>query len=67
MASKAFRNRIHASKERLDAACLDDARRFGHHGVANLIETIRQKEFAAITEEYARELLARAGYPSPKD
>lgn len=58
---------IHASKERLEAALLSDAKRFGHHGVANFIEVARQRENAAITPEYARELLSRAGYPDAKD
>lgn len=64
--TKAYRDRIHASKERLDAALVEDARRFGHHGVSNFIEIARQKEHAAITEDYARDLLARGGYPEPK-
>lgn len=51
-----FRNRIHASKERLDAAIRDDARRFGHHGPANLIETVRQRHFAALDPDYAEQL-----------
>lgn len=61
-----YKNRIHASKERLEAALMEDARRFGHHGVANLVEIARQREHAAITEDYARELLARVGYKEPK-
>lgn len=55
-----------ASTARLEAAVLSDARRFGHHGVANLIETVRQRHNARITEAWARDLLARAGYPNPK-
>lgn len=63
--AKAFRNRTHASKERLDAALANDARRFGHRGVAEFIEIVRQKQHATITETYARDLLARAGYQDP--
>ena len=55
-----------ASAARRDAAMLSVAQRVGHHGVANLIETARQRHSARITESYARDLLARAGYPNPK-
>jgi hypothetical protein len=55
-----------ASGARLDASLVASARRFGHHGVANFIETVRQFHNAAITESYARDLLSRGGYPNPK-
>jgi hypothetical protein len=55
-----------ASGARLDAALVSDARRFGHHGIANFLETVRQRHSAAITEAYARDLLSRGGYPNPK-
>lgn len=56
MTAKAFKNRIHASKERLDAAIRDDARRFGHHGPAVLIETVRQRQFCTLDPDYAAQL-----------
>ena len=59
-------NNGRASAARLEDAALSDARRFGHHGVANLIETVRQRHNARITEAFARDLLTRAGYPNPK-
>jgi hypothetical protein len=55
-----------ASGARLDAALVSDARRFGHHGIANLVETVRQRHNVAVTEAYARDLLSRGGYPNPK-
>lgn len=55
-----------ASRARLDDSLVASARRFGHHGVANFIETVRQFHSVAITDAYARELLARGGYPDPK-
>ena len=57
---------IEASKQRLDAELVGFARRIGHHGVANFIVAVRQYSNAAITPEYARDLLARGGYPDPK-
>lgn len=51
---------------RVEAGMISDAKRFGHHGVNNLIETIRQIHKTTITEERARELLAKAGYGQPK-
>ena len=56
MATKAFKKRIHASKERLDAAIRSDAKRFGHHGPDNLIEVVRQREHAALDRDYAVKL-----------
>jgi hypothetical protein len=56
MTTKAFKNRIHASKERLDAAIRDDARRFGHHGPENLIETVRQRQHVQLDPSYAVQL-----------
>lgn len=47
---------------RQDSELLNFARRIGHHGVANFIESVRQRCNMAITEEYARDLLSRAGY-----
>lgn len=55
-----------ASGARLDAALVSDARRFGHHGLANFLETVRERHSAALTEAYARDLLARGGYSNPK-
>lgn len=48
---------------RQDAYLLSDAKRFGHHGLANFIETVRQRHNMHLTREYACELLSRAGYP----
>jgi len=56
MTTKAFKNRIQASKERLDAAIRDDARRFGHHGPQNLIETVFQRQHAKLDLAYAEQL-----------
>lgn len=52
--------------ERLEALMINDARRFGHHGIANLIETIRQRHKVKITPGRARDLLRKAGFPDPR-
>lgn len=54
------------SAGRLDGELYQMAKAAGHHGVANFIEYARQRCKVAITPEYARELLARGGYPNPK-
>jgi hypothetical protein len=56
MTDKAYRDRIKLSKERLDAAIRSDAKRFGHHGPANLVETVRQRHNAALDPDYAADL-----------
>ena len=48
---------------RLDAELLRSAQRFGHHGLTDFIEIVRQFHNMAITEEYSRDLLKRGGYP----
>lgn len=55
-----------ASAAHLDAELMIVARKLGHHGVTNFIAVARQRCSATITEEYARDLLARGGYPDPK-
>lgn len=67
MTSTTYKQRIAASKARLDNELVNFARAIGHHGVANFIESARQRCHVAITPEYARDLLARGGYPNPKD
>ena len=62
MANARYNARIRVSKERLDQWLLSDAKRFGHHGPHDFVEVARQRHNAAITIEYARDLLARAGY-----
>jgi hypothetical protein len=64
--NRRVRSHAVASAARLDSALVSDARRFGHHGIANFIETARQRHSAAITETYARDVLSRGGYPNPK-
>lgn len=64
--SKAYRDRIAASKAHLDTELRNVAKGIGHHGVANFIESVRQRCKCAITEDYARDLLSRGGYASPK-
>jgi hypothetical protein len=54
--NKAYKLRIEQSKERLDQAFRSDARRFGHHGPANLIETVRQRHNATMNADYAAQL-----------
>jgi hypothetical protein len=49
-----------------DAVLANFAKAIGHHGVSNFIESVRQREHMAITDDYARDLLSRAGYASPK-
>jgi len=44
------------AKARLDKAIQSDAKRFGHHGPADLIETVRQRQNVAIDAEYAEKL-----------
>jgi hypothetical protein len=62
-----YRGRIAASKERLDAAIRSDAKRFGHHGPANLIETVRQRHKAALNADYAAQLCRElAGWKGKK-
>lgn len=56
MTTTAYKDRIALAKSRLDQAIKSDAKRFGHHGPKNLIETVRQRHSAAITEEYAAQL-----------
>jgi hypothetical protein len=55
-----------ASRERLDQSLVYAARKLGHHGVAAFILAAREFYSASITETYARELLARGGYPNPR-
>jgi hypothetical protein len=55
-----------ASRDRLDSELVQIARKIGHHGIANFIEYARQRCSAAITGDYARDLLSRGGYPNPK-
>ena len=57
---------VKASKERLDAELSQMAKKVGHHGVSNFIEYARQRCKTSVTEEYARDLLSRGGYPNPK-
>jgi hypothetical protein len=58
--NRAYKARIAESKGRLEESLLSDAKRFGHHGVADFIEIVRQRHNVAITEDYAYELLTRA-------
>lgn len=51
-----------AARERMDSALLNFAKAIGHHGAKNLIEAIRQRDNIAITDDYASDLLARAGF-----
>ena len=51
---------------RQDAELVNFSRRIGHHGIANFIESVRQYAHMAITEDYAKDLLSRGGYPNPK-
>ena len=64
--TQAYKDRIAASKGRLDAELASMAKATGHHGLANFIEYARQRCHCAITEDYARDLLSRGGYPEPK-
>lgn len=66
MPSTAYRDRIALSKARLETALQSDARRFGHHGIANFILVARARHNTAITEDYARILLEGAGYTPAK-
>ena len=61
-----YKANIAQSKARLDRELENFARAIGHHGVANFIESARQRCHTAITADYARDLLARAGHPAPK-
>lgn len=56
MTAKPYRKRIEQSKERIDAAIRSNAKRFGHHGPDNLIETVRQREGIALDRAYAIQL-----------
>lgn len=47
---------VKLSKERLDALLESDAKRFGHHGPANLIETVRQRHNVALDPAHAAKL-----------
>jgi hypothetical protein len=49
---------------RQDAVLLDFAKRIGHHGHADFVEAVRQRYNMGLTPEYAKDLLARAGYPN---
>lgn len=53
-----------ATRPHLDETLASDARRFGHHGIINLIEIARMRERVTITADYAAELLRRAGHPA---
>ena len=55
-----------ASAARLDGELLSIARKIGHHGVRNFVEYARQRCSVALTDEYARDLLSRGGYPDPR-
>lgn len=63
---RAYKARVALSKANLDVELVECAKRTGHHGVKNFIEMVRQRCHCAITEEYARDILARGGYPAPK-
>lgn len=54
------------SSAHLDAELVILARKVGHHGITNFIETVRQRCSAAITKTYAKDLLSRGGYTNPK-
>lgn len=62
--NRAYKARIALSKANLDIELLEMARKTGHHGTKNFIEYTRQRCNVAITEEYARDLLSRAGFKS---
>jgi len=62
----AYKARIAASKAHLDGELVNFARGIGHHGVADFIKATRQRCKTQITEDYARDILSRAGYPNPK-
>ena len=64
--NQAYKDRISDSKARLDTELVNFARAIGHHGVANFIESARQRCHVGITEDYARDLLSRGGYSEPK-
>ena len=64
--TQTYKERIAASKARLDVELVGFARAIGHHGVSNFIVAARQRTNAAITPEYARDLLSRGGYPKPE-
>lgn len=56
-----------AVKERLDASLISNAKRFGHYGPANLIETVRQRENIALDLACAENLCREwAGCKGPK-
>ena len=61
------KQRTQAEKDRLDAALIIDAKRFGHHGPANLIETVRQRHNVPLDPEYAAHLCREfAGWKGQK-
>ena len=55
------KQRVQASKDRLDATLISDAKRFGHHGPANLIETVRQRHNIPLDPAYAEHLCREWG------
>ena len=56
MTAKPYRKRIEQSKERIDAAIRSNAKRFGHHGPDNLIETVPQREGLELHLAFALQL-----------
>lgn len=62
MTSRAYKARRAECLARQDSALLDFAKRIGHHGQADFIESVRQRYNMAITPEYAADLLSRAGF-----
>lgn len=60
--NRAYKARIALSKAHLDVELLNVAKKIGHHGLKDFIEYTRQRCNTAITEEYARDLLSRAGH-----
>jgi hypothetical protein len=45
-----------AAQDRLDVQIITTAKRFGHHGSANLIETVKQRHNVQIDLAYAEHL-----------
>src|SRR3546814_5820266 len=61
--NEAYRKRRAVSLARQDGVLVNFAKRIGHHGTANFIESVRQRYNTPITEAYAVDLMSRAGYP----
>lgn len=59
------KQRTQADKDRLDLIMINEAKRFGHHGPANLIETVRQRHNIAMDPEYAAHLCKQFGNQKP--